>query len=129
MVSRPAPAQLGRCLCRRPRSNFRITTGEHAAEAVLWPALAKLLSKYPDIKVELIIDYGLTDIVAERYDAGFRLGEQIAKDMIAVRIGPDIRMPAQAEVLPEHSTTHSPARRQRGTEATTADTSRAVRYC
>src|ERR1700688_148148 len=71
---------------------IRITTGEHSAEAILWPALAKLLPRYPDIKVELIIDYGLTDIVAERHDAGARLGEQVAKDMIAVRIGPDFRM-------------------------------------
>jgi DNA-binding transcriptional LysR family regulator len=62
------------------------------AEAILWPALAKLLPRYPDIKVELITDYGLIDIVAERYDAGVRLGEQVAKDMIAVRIGPDFRM-------------------------------------
>src|ERR1700730_11959160 len=71
---------------------IRITTGDHSAEAILWPALAKLLPRYPDIKVELIIDYGLTDIVAERYDAGVRLGEQVDKDMIAVRIGPDFRM-------------------------------------
>ena len=56
------------------------------------PPLAKLLPDYPDIQVEIIIDYGLTDIVAERYDAGVRLGEQVAKDMIAVRIGPDMRM-------------------------------------
>jgi DNA-binding transcriptional LysR family regulator len=76
----------------KPAGNIRITTGEHAAEAVLWPALARLLPKYPDIKVELMVDYGLTDIVTERYDAGIRLGEQIAKDMIAVRIGPDMRM-------------------------------------
>jgi DNA-binding transcriptional LysR family regulator len=76
----------------KPAGTVRITTGEHAAEAILWPALAKLLPRYPDIKVELIIDYGLTDIVAERYDAGVRLGEQVAKDMIAVRIGPDFRM-------------------------------------
>jgi DNA-binding transcriptional LysR family regulator len=76
----------------KPTGNIRITTGEHAAESILWPALAKLLPKYPDIKVELMIDYGLTDIVAERYDAGVRLGEQVAKDMIAVRIGPDMRM-------------------------------------
>ena len=62
------------------------------ADSILWPALAKLLPQYPDIKVEIIIDYGLTDIVAERYDAGVRLGEQVAKDMIAVRIGPDMRM-------------------------------------
>jgi DNA-binding transcriptional LysR family regulator len=76
----------------KPAGTIRITSGEHAAEAILWPALAKLLSRFPDIKVELIIDYGLTDIVAERYDAGVRLGEQVAKDMIAVRIGPDFRM-------------------------------------
>ena len=76
----------------KPAGTIRITAGEHAAEAILWPALAKLLPDYPDIKVEIIIDYGLTDIVAERYDAGVRLGEQVAKDMIAVRIGPDMRM-------------------------------------
>jgi len=76
----------------KPAGTIRITTGEHAAETILWPTLAELLPRYPDIKVELIIDYGLTDIVAERYDAGIRLGEQVAKDMIAVRIGPDLRM-------------------------------------
>lgn len=76
----------------KPAGTIRITTGEHAAEAVLWPALAGLLPRYPDIKVELIVDHGLTDIVAQRYDAGVRLGEQVAKDMIAVRIGPDFRM-------------------------------------
>jgi DNA-binding transcriptional LysR family regulator len=76
----------------QPAGKVRITAGEHSAEAILWPALAKLLPRYPDIKVELTIDYGLTDIVAERYDAGVRLGEQVAKDMIAVRIGPDFRM-------------------------------------
>jgi DNA-binding transcriptional LysR family regulator len=71
---------------------IRITAGEHAADAVLWPALQKLLSDYPDIRVEIVIDYGLVDIVTERYDAGVRLGEQVARDMIAVRIGPDMRM-------------------------------------
>jgi DNA-binding transcriptional LysR family regulator len=76
----------------KPAGTIRITTGEHAAEAMLWPALARLLPDYPDIRVELIIDHGLTDIVAERYDAGVRLGEQVARDMIAVRIGPDMRM-------------------------------------
>jgi DNA-binding transcriptional LysR family regulator len=79
-------------LREKPAGTIRITAGEHAAEAVLWPALARLLPRYPDIKVELSTDYGLTDIVAERYDAGVRLGEQVAKDMIAVRIGPDFRM-------------------------------------
>lgn len=76
----------------KPAGTIRITAGEHAADAVLWPALEKLLPDYPDINVEIIVDYGLTDIVAERYDAGVRLGEQVAKDMIAVRIGPDMRM-------------------------------------
>jgi len=78
-------------LREKPAGTIRITAGEHAAQAVLWPALATLLPQYPDIKVELIVDYGLTDIVAERYDAGVRLGEQVARDMIAVRIGPDFR--------------------------------------
>jgi DNA-binding transcriptional LysR family regulator len=75
----------------KPAGTIRITAGEHAAQAVLWPALAKVLPAYPDIKVEVIVDYGLTDIVAQKYDAGVRLGEQVAKDMIAVRIGPDMR--------------------------------------
>ena len=79
-------------LREKPAGTIRITAGEHAAQAVLWPALTTLLPRYPDIKVELMIDYGLTDIVAERYDAGVRLGEQVAKDMIAVRIGPDFCM-------------------------------------
>jgi DNA-binding transcriptional LysR family regulator len=79
-------------LREKPAGTVRITAGEHAAEAILWPTLEKLLPDYPDIKVEIVIDYGLTDIVAERYDAGVRLGEQVAKDMIAVRIGPDMRM-------------------------------------
>ena len=79
-------------LREKPAGTIRITTGEHSAETVLWPALAKLLPDYPDINVEVVIDYGLTDIVAECYDAGIRLGEQVAKDMIAVRIGPNMRM-------------------------------------
>ena len=79
-------------LREKPAGVIRITTGEHAAEAILWPALATLLRYYPDIKAELVVDYGLTDIVAERCDAGVRLGEQVARDMIAVRIGPDFRM-------------------------------------
>lgn len=76
----------------KPAGTIRITAGEHAASAVLWPALETLLPDYPDIHIEIVVDYGLTDIVAERYDAGVRLGEQVAKDMIAVRIGPDMRM-------------------------------------
>lgn len=76
----------------KPAGTIRITAAEHAADAILWPALEKFLPDYPDIRVELTIDYGLTDIVAERYDAGVRIGEQVAKDMIAVRIGPDMRV-------------------------------------
>ncbi|TWF58352.1 LysR family transcriptional regulator [Neorhizobium alkalisoli] len=75
-----------------PAGKIRITAGEHPAISVLAPALEKLLPTYPDVEVEIIIDYGLTDIVAERYDAGVRLGEQVAADMIAVRISPDMRM-------------------------------------
>jgi len=76
----------------KPAGTVRITAGEHAAEAVLWPAVERLLPAYPDIKVEIVVDNGLTDIVTERYDAGVRLGEQVDKDMIAVRIGPEMRM-------------------------------------
>jgi DNA-binding transcriptional LysR family regulator len=83
-------------LREKPAGNVRITTDEHAVRAVLWPALHKLLPHYPDIKVEIVIDYGLTDIVAEHYDAGVRLGGMVAKDMIAVPIGPDLRMAAVA---------------------------------
>jgi DNA-binding transcriptional LysR family regulator len=76
----------------KPGGTIRITAGQHAAESVLWPKVAKLLPKYPDLKIEITVDYALTDIVTERYDAGVRLGEQVAKDMIAVRIAPDMRM-------------------------------------
>ena len=79
-------------LSEKPAGTIRITTSEHAAHAVLWPALEKLLPKYPDVHVELVIESGFTDIVTERFDAGVRLGESIAKDMVAVRIGPDLRM-------------------------------------
>jgi DNA-binding transcriptional LysR family regulator len=76
----------------KPAGTIRITATENAADTILLPKLAKLLPEYPDIKVEIIIDYGLTDIVARRCDAGVRWGEQVAKGMIAVRIGPDMRM-------------------------------------
>src|SRR5918994_6225291 len=68
----------------KPAGTIRITTVEHAAETILWPALAPLLAEYPDINVEIISDYGLKDIVADRYDAGVRLGEQVDKDMISL---------------------------------------------
>src|SRR6266480_2420742 len=76
----------------KPAGTIRITATDYAADTILFPKLAKFLPEYPDIKVEIIIDYGLTDIVAQRYDAGVRAGEQVEKDMIAVRIGSDIRM-------------------------------------
>ena len=79
-------------LREKPAGSFRITATDYAADAILLPKLAKLLRHYPDIKVEIVIDYGLADIVAQRYDAGVRHGEQVAKDMIAVRIGPQMRM-------------------------------------
>jgi DNA-binding transcriptional LysR family regulator len=72
--------------------NVRITAGEHPAITILQPALRRFLPRHPDIKIEIIVDYGLTDIVAAGYDAGVRLGEQVAKDMIAVKIGSDMRM-------------------------------------
>jgi DNA-binding transcriptional LysR family regulator len=79
-------------LREKPSGTIRITAGEHAAISVLQPALKRFLPDYPDITIEIIVDYGLTDIVAEGYDAGVRMGEQVAKEMIAVRIGPDLRM-------------------------------------
>lgn len=76
----------------KPAGNIRITAGEHAMTAVLWPVLKPFMLQYPDINVEVTVDNGLTDIVDGRFDAGVRLGEQVAKDMIAVRIAPDMRM-------------------------------------
>jgi DNA-binding transcriptional LysR family regulator len=80
----------------KPAGRLRITTGIHAAETILHPALARLLPAYPEIQVELSVHAGFIDIVAERFDAGVRLGETIAQDMVAVRIGPDMRMAAVA---------------------------------
>src|SRR6266704_3876147 len=76
----------------KPAGTIRITAMEYAADAILLPKIAKLLREYPDIKIEIVIDYGLTDIVAQRLDAGVRSGEQVASGMIAVRIAPDMRM-------------------------------------
>jgi DNA-binding transcriptional LysR family regulator len=75
----------------KPAGTIRITTHDHAAGTVLWPKLSRVLADYPDLKVEISINYGLIDIVAERFDAGVRLGDQVAKDMIAVRISPDMK--------------------------------------
>lgn len=79
-------------LRERPSGNVRITSSRHAAETILWPAVARMLRDYPDVSVEISIDGQLTDIIAERFDAGIRLGEQVEKDMIAVPIGPELRM-------------------------------------
>jgi len=84
-------AQLS-ALREKPSGTVRISAGEQAAELILMPAVERLLPQYPDISIEIVVDNGLTDIVAERLDAGVRLGEQVAKDMVAVRIGPDARM-------------------------------------
>ena len=79
-------------LRERPAGTVRITSSRHAAQTILWPAVAKLLGEYPEVAVEISVDGRLTDIVTDRFDAGVRLGEQVAKDMIAVRIGPELRM-------------------------------------
>ncbi|TCU19315.1 LysR family transcriptional regulator [Rhizobium sullae] len=76
----------------KPAGTIRITTNEHAAETIVWPALEGLMQEYPDIRIEITSDPSLVDIVADRYDAGIRLGEQVAKDMISVPIAPDMRM-------------------------------------
>lgn len=76
----------------RPAGNIRLTAAEHSMNTVLWPRIKPFMQQYPDINIEVIVDNALTDIVDERFDAGVRLGEQVARDMIAVRIGPDMRM-------------------------------------
>ena len=78
-------------LRKKPTGTVRISAGDHPATTILWPRLSKLLAKYPDVKVEISIDNGLIDIAAQRFDAGVRLGEQVAKDMVSVRLGPDVR--------------------------------------
>lgn len=101
----------------QPAGTIRLTTSLHAAKTLLWPAISRLLPDYPELKVELSIDAALTDIVADRFDAGVRLGEEVDKDMVAVRIGPDLRMivvgapryfltrpaPCTPHDLPQHS--------------------------
>jgi DNA-binding transcriptional LysR family regulator len=80
----------------KPAGTVRITAGDHAVQTILWPKLSKIMRKYPDIKIEINIEQGLVDIAAQRFDAGVRLGEQVAKDMVSVRIGPDVRFAAIA---------------------------------
>jgi DNA-binding transcriptional LysR family regulator len=79
-------------LREKPSGFVRITAGRHAAEALIWPAVQRVIHDNPDITIELSIDQALTDIVTERFDAGVRLGEEVAKDMVAVKIGPDLRL-------------------------------------
>jgi DNA-binding transcriptional LysR family regulator len=93
----------------KPAGTIRITATEYASNSILLPKLAKLLPQYPDVNVEIIVDYGLTDIVAQRYDAGVRWGEQVAKDMIAVRIGPDMRIAVVG--APSYFATRSPPKK------------------
>lgn len=83
-------------LAGQPAGTIRITTGDHAAEAILWPVLSRFLRTHPRVRAEISVSVGFVDIVAERFDAGVRLGETIAQDMIAVPIGPDLRMAAVA---------------------------------
>ncbi len=90
----------------KPAGNIRISAGEHAALTVLQPAIARLLPEYPDIHIEVVVDNGMTDIVAARCDAGVRLGEQVARDMIAMPIGPDFRMAVVAS--PAYFSRHAP---------------------
>ena len=75
-----------------PSGNIRLSAGEHAARSLVWPKLKPFLREYPEINVELVVDNGFVDIVEGRFDAGIRLGENVDKDMVAVRIGPDMRM-------------------------------------
>lgn len=93
----------------KPAGSIRISAGEHALRTVIWPKLEPFIATYPDVRVEVNQDNALTDIVAERFDAGVRLGEQVAKDMIAVRIGPDWRMAVVAK--PEYFSRHPAPRR------------------
>lgn len=107
---RPALAAIARELQElselrdRPSGTIRITTAEHAAQTVLWPVVDQFLRDFPDVQIELNAESGLTDIISERFDAGVRLGEQLAKDMIAVRIGPQLRMAVIA--APSYFATH-----------------------
>lgn len=80
----------------KPAGTVRITTGDHAAEKILLPVIGKFLSSYPEVKVEISVDPGFVDIAAERFDAGVRFGETVARDMVSVPIGPDMRMAAVA---------------------------------
>lgn len=90
----------------RPAGAIRISAAEHSADTILWPAIERLLPDYPDIRIEIATEHAMIDIVAGRFDAGVRLGDQVAKDMIAVRIAPDLRMAAVA--TPAYFRQHPP---------------------
>ncbi|WP_342609178.1 LysR family transcriptional regulator [Vibrio tritonius] len=88
----------------RPAGTIRITAAEHALKTILWPKIKQVLKEYPDITVEISMNYGFVDIVAERFDAGVRLGESLEQDMIAIPISPRLRMAVVA--TPEYWTNH-----------------------
>jgi DNA-binding transcriptional LysR family regulator len=94
----------------KPAGKIRITTFRYAAISVLWPVVTKFLAEYPDVEMEIILDEGLTDIVADRFDAGIRVGEQVQKDMVAVKIGPDLRMAVvgSPSYFANHKIPHTP---------------------
>ena len=94
----------------KPAGTVRINSVEHASESILWPALRPVMAAYPDIDIEINNDYRLMDIVSARFDAGVRLGEQVAQDMIALRIGPDFSQAivASPDYLTAHGCPHSP---------------------
>ena len=94
----------------KPAGTIRISASEHAAEHILWPAVSRITAQYPDINIEINVESGFIDIVSERFDAGVRIGEALAKDMIAVRIGPPLRMAAFAspDYLAQHGTPQTP---------------------
>jgi DNA-binding transcriptional LysR family regulator len=101
----------------KPAGTIRITAVEHAAETIIWPAIAKLLPSYPDIDVEIISDYALTNIVTDRFDAGVRMGEHVDRDMISVPIAPELQLiivgsqgyfeNREVPVVPQDLTEHS----------------------
>ncbi len=94
-----------------PTGTVRITTSRHAALTVVWPVLEEFLRRYPGIHVELALESRFTNIVAERFDAGVRLGEALAQDMVAVRIGPPLQMRVVGS--PEYLAAHSAPKRPR----------------
>jgi len=91
-------------LRERPAGTIRITASDYGARSFLWPSLSRLMLDYPDINIEIDINNRMVDIVAERFDAGIRFGDQVAKDMIAVRITPDLRMAVVA--TPDYFAAH-----------------------